>query len=241
MSTENSTIAAQENEVINGQNDQNEQVLTPEQIAQMEAEEAADLWNEEKYNNETLTRLRAEAIEADQSGQKFKFGSKGRMEAFELLAKLTSQIRAEIASIKKQAAIAEQQAKQAKQVALFEDLCQKYFELGKSFANEVPAEIYDEQASNAKVAFDEITNQYVYGSAAKTANVTAQSNGSASHGNIRAEIEAGYIAAIASGLNRTEAAKSLIKPENGGTGIYARGSVNTYIKDYLEGNGINKP
>jgi hypothetical protein len=249
--TQNETVFANEaNEVINGQNGQNEQLAQNEQESKNEDEEEEDedeglseLFSPD-YESEALTKLRTEYNEAGQIVQTSKIGGKKYTAAFELLKKAENAIKAEISGIKKQKAAAIVEAKKAEITKTGEDVYTLAFEAGKLAGQNAPTEIFEAANLAALTKKDEAINIMLAGFKMPSQASQNGQNGTTAtvaHGNVREAIELGYIAAIASGLNRTEAAKSLIKPENGGTGIYARGSVNTYIKDYLEGNGINKP
>jgi hypothetical protein len=232
--TENTVIAGNtEIEVLNGLNDQNGQ----NEEATSEEDEEAELFSD-KYQSEQLDKLRTEATEAGQKMQLAKVGTKAFMSHFEAMQKAQNAIRVEIQGIKKQEAIAAQKAKEEAITNELRSMVEQFKAIAISEANGTPAEVLEGQTNEANTAFEAILNRLL---GAKTATrpqgeATSQNgqngqNGQPAHGSVRGEIEAMFIDLTAKGLNRTEAVKAI--KEAG----FARGSANTYVKEYLERTG----
>jgi len=241
--TESTVIAANEanevNDLVNGispeaQAAKDAEKANKEAKEAEEAEEEAEIWDRTKYTNEALDKLRDEAESVNQKAQTFKFGSKGYMQAFEAIQKLTGQIRSEIQGIKKQAILAAQKAKEAAITSQLQELCNKFRVIGRNEASGQPQEVIDGQNEEAMSQFDTVLNMLLGNKATTAKEATTATNGTTSapaHGSVRAEIENMFIDLTAKGLNRTEAVKAI--KEAG----FARGSANTYVKEYLERTG----
>jgi hypothetical protein len=226
----NVTSEANSNEVINTSNMPANDIDIDEED---EEDELSELLSEE-YKSEALTKLREEYIDKGNTLQTLKFGSKKYQIASEQVAKLTGDIRKEIAGIKQQRIEAERKAKQAAMYQLLIDIADRATAIGNLTGQNAPNEVMTAANEALQLALDTAANQFIYGTAAKS--IPASNGNAAPSGSVRLKVEELYKQYVGEGLTDTQIVKKLQEVD----GI-ARGTANTYTKDFRDNNGFVNP